>query len=277
MAYLQIGFFSNSLRRRAQMTVILPVDKAANEPWPDHDGKPYKTLYLLHGIFGDNLSWPSFSRIQRYAEARNLVVVMPSGENGFYLDHPDTYNCYATLVGEEIVALTRRMFPLSHKREDTFLGGFSMGGYGALRNGLKYSDTFGAIVAFSSALLLEEYKTKTVTNSPIDDWAYAEAMFGDPETVLESDRNPAWLAKQILSAGKELPAIYMSCGEQDSLLPKSQQLVDILRGMGAEVTYETAPGGHDWDFWDAQINHVIEDWLPVEPPLEDQSKQILAH
>lgn len=78
-------------------------------------------------------------------------MVMPSGDNAFYVDQPKGHNNYGEYIGQELVRLTRKMFPLSRKREDTFIGGLSMGGYGALRNGLKYSDTFGAVIALSGA------------------------------------------------------------------------------------------------------------------------------
>lgn len=50
-----------------------------------------------------------------------------------------------------MVELTRRLLPLSTRREDTYIAGISMGGYGALYNGLKYKETFGKIAAMSPA------------------------------------------------------------------------------------------------------------------------------
>lgn len=73
---------------------------------------------------------------------KNLAVVMPAGENAFYIDQPEMGTMHGKFIGEELVDITRRMFPLSRKREDTYIGGLSMGGFGALRNGLKYHDTF---------------------------------------------------------------------------------------------------------------------------------------
>ena len=83
-------------------------------------------------------------------------VGMPDGANRFYLDNPDIGEYYGAYVGEELVEITRRMFPLSRERKDTAIGGLSMGGFGAIRNGLFYADTFGSIIGLSSALITEE-------------------------------------------------------------------------------------------------------------------------
>ena len=56
---------------------------------------------------------------------------------------------------KELIEFTRTVFPISRERRDTTIGGLSMGGYGAIRNGLKHSDVFGNIIAFSSALLTD--------------------------------------------------------------------------------------------------------------------------
>lgn len=82
----------------------------------------YKTLYLLHGIIGDNTDWLYGTRIQRFANELDLCVVMPAGENSFYVDKPWTAQMYGQFIGEELVEFTRKTFLLSDKREDTFIG-----------------------------------------------------------------------------------------------------------------------------------------------------------
>ena len=157
MALIQVSMMAQTLGRTVPVTVILPTDKMVFPGQPVREDKPYKTLYLLHGVLGSCMDWVAGTRIQRFAEDNDLAVVMPSGDNMFYLDHPESGNYYAEFVGRELVEQTRRMFPLSRKREDTFIGGLSMGGYGALRNGLKYHDTFGKIAVFAGAVHFYEY------------------------------------------------------------------------------------------------------------------------
>lgn len=264
MAFIQMNLLSKTLMRTVPVNVILPVDKMVFPGMPVREDKPYKTLYLLHGVFGNYTDWVCGSRIQRYAEEHDLVVIMPSGDNAFYVDQPAGNNFYGEFVGRELVEITRRMFPLSHEKEDTFIGGLSMGGFGALRNGLKYSDTFGSIVCLSGALHLEEMASRT-KEAPffIESKSYVEACFGDLSKVLESDKNPRWLVKRLNENKKNLPKIYMACGDQDSLLPVNEDMVKFLKEQGADVTFEIGPGNHEWDFWDAYIKKAIE-WLPTE-------------
>ena len=264
MAFIQMSMLSKSLMRTVPVNVILPVDKMVFPGMPEREEKPYKTLYLLHGIFGNYTDWVCGSRIQRFAEENDLAVVMPSGDNAFYVDQPAANNFYGKFIGEELVELTRKMFPLSRKREDTFIGGLSMGGYGAMRNGLKYSDTFGYIVALSAALHVEEMAARTKDGGFfIENKSFAEACFGDLSRLLDSDKNPKWLVKELKKAGKVLPKIYMACGDKDSLLSANREMAAFLKEQGADVTFETGPGAHEWDFWDTYIKKAI-DWLPTE-------------
>ena len=258
MALLQINYVSAALQRTVPVQVILPVDKFG----PDGklpEKKKFKTLYLLHGYLGNYTDWVSGTRIQRWAEERDLCVVMPSGDNAFYVDRPATGNCYGEFIGRELVELTRRMFPLSERREDTFIGGLSMGGYGAMRNGLKYHDTFGAVISFSGVLNLFEAWGKA---SKEEDWSFQERIFGQYAEAVSSDKNPVWLAREL--AGKEnLPDIYIACGREDFLLSHSRNFRDLLTENGYHVTYEEGPGGHEWDFWDTYIKKAL-DWLPLD-------------
>lgn len=264
MALIQMNMLSRSLMRTVPVNVILPVDKMVFPGMSEREEQPYKTLYLLHGIFGNYTDWVCGTRIQRFAEENDLVVIMPSGDNAFYVDQPAANNFYGKFIGEELVEITRKMFPLSRKREDTFIGGLSMGGYGAMRNGLKYSDTFGYIVALSAALRVEEMAARTKDGgSFIENKSFAEACFGDLSKLLDSDKNPKHLVAQLKAAGKALPKVYMACGDKDSLLELNKDMVAYLREQGVDVTFEVGPGAHEWDFWDAYIKKAIA-WLPTE-------------
>ena len=284
MALIKADFFSAALMRTVQINVILPTDKLMNalasegmvgssmhyNGTPEHspyarEPKRFQTLYLLHGIFGSNNDWVTGTNIQRWAEERDLAVVMPSGENMFYIDQPNSHNLYGRFIGEELVAATRAMFPLSPHREDTFIAGLSMGGYGALRNGLKYCETFGCVGGLSSAMVIDSVEEAVqggglfFTTRP-----YLESVFGDLGSVRDSDKDPARLAADLVYCDRPRPRVYMACGTEDGLLGGNRALQDRLRGVGLDVTYEEGPGGHDWDFWNRYLEHLLN-WLPLGP------------
>ena len=271
MAFLQVDYKSKKMGRKVHFNVFMPMDV---DP-AGKTGAPWRTLYLLHGIYGNSTSWVTSSCVQRYADDRNLCVIMPDGENGFYLDHPDYMNNFSGWIGQELVEATRAMFPLSDRWEDTWIGGFSMGGYGALRTGLKYADTFGGIIAFSSALLLESLQNRSSAEGPVNE-AYTRAIFGDPDHLLDTDLDPLYLARIRCQEGKPVPRMYISCGEQDFLLAANDRFSRQLTELGIPHTYRTTPGGHTWDFWEQEIRHVILDWMPANlvegAPVPDQDK-----
>ncbi|WP_240647274.1 alpha/beta hydrolase [Paenibacillus nanensis] len=153
MAMMQIHFFSACMKREVTFNALLPLDQPESPHTEGESVKPLKSLYLLHGYCGSHTDWISFSRIRELSDRHRIAVFMPAGENRFYLDDEESDERMGEYVGQELVAFTRRMFPVSRLREDTMIGGLSMGGYGAIRNGLRYSDTFGGIIALSSALL----------------------------------------------------------------------------------------------------------------------------
>lgn len=264
MAYLQVNFLSQSLLRTVTVNVLLPADKMEFPGMPKSPGPPYKTLYLLHGVFGNYTDWIQGTNIQRWAEEKNLAVIMPSGENLFYLDQEASHALYGEYVGRELVEITRKMFPLSDRREDTFIAGLSMGGYGALRNGLKYHKTFGCIGALSSALIIDGLEARTDEHPFfIETKSYAEAVFGELAKVKESDKNPEWLAGKLKEEGAEIPKIYMACGEEDSLLEANKKFFHFLKDTGINAYFSTSAGGHEWDFWNRHIKEML-DWLPLD-------------
>ena len=142
MALISVDYFSSCLMRTTTLEVILPIDdqgaayatdsamrhaggtlEAEMRTWEQHPyppkKAPFKTLFLLHGISGNHADWISETRIRNWAENHGIAVVMPSGYNAFYLDQPEVHNYYGRFVGQELVEVARRMFPLSTRREDT--------------------------------------------------------------------------------------------------------------------------------------------------------------
>lgn len=273
MANIDINFFSKSLYRSVSVKVILPIDKfTLEEDDEEWDKKPFKTLYLLHGMFDDYNSWINNSRIIRWANEKHLAVVLPTGENMFYLDAPGIEGKtrqaavgeqYSKFIGEELVQMTRNIFPLSKKREDTFIAGLSMGGYGAIYNGCIYHKTFSHIAALSPALMIEDAINSTYNKSiMLRNRAFFERFFGDLSTLKESDKNPFYLIERLKKENVNIPKIYLACGKSDHLYPRTEEFASFLMEQGAEFNFEKASGDHDWDFWDTYLQHVLN-WLPL--------------
>ena len=265
MAIIEVNFISKCLMRTVTFNAIIPVDKFGPQA-ENAEQKPLQTLYLLHGIFGNYTDWVNGTRIQAWAEANDLAVIMPSGENRFYLDDEKSGELYGEFIGKELVEFTRKLFPLSDKREDTFIAGLSMGGYGAIRNGLKYAENFGCVIGLSAALVHDTWKDAD-NSAPIFTFRrnYYEAIFGEYDKVKGSDKDPKALLLKLKEEGRPVPKMYLCCGTEDGLVTANRDFRDFLNENGVDLTYVEGPGKHDWVFWDTYITKVL-DWLPLNRP-----------
>ena len=269
MAFIEMTYYSTALQRTVPVRVASPGDKYIDLSYYNKPGKKFKMLLLMHGYFGSFVDWTNATRIQKWAETNNFMVVMPSGDNSFYVDGPAPNNDYGTLIGEELPSMMRRMFPVSDKREDTFIAGLSMGGFGALRNGLKYHETYGYICAFSSAL----NQLELPLDDPMQNLIGEHKVFGDYEEAKASDKNPRVCAQMLADArdaGEDvhLPKIYMSCGTEDGLLRVDRPFAEYLKGLGFDVTWYEGPGEHAWTFWGPEMEKVIAEFLPLDEASE---------
>ncbi len=259
MSVSRVNVFSTSLLRTVDVTVILPIEKNIDNP-----SFEYKTLYLLHGGFGSDIDWLHNTRIKLWADEYNLAVVMPSGENGFYVDNPAGLANFSTFVSKELVDITRHMYPLSTKREDTFIAGLSMGGFGALLNGYKYNDTFGYIGAFSSALLADMDESMAVGIFPAG--FYNQVLGCSLAESRQTMNDPRYVIEHLEG---EMPKLYLGCGTEDFILSNSITFHEYLTEKNIEHEFVTEPGSHEWYYWDKKILDFLE-WLPIEktaPPM----------
>lgn len=263
MAIVRVELFSESLLRKVPITCIIPIDKNNYFDLEKDEVKlPLKSLYLLHGGFGSDLDWLSGTRIERYATEHHLAVIMPAGENSFYLDSKSGVRNYGKFIGSELVQLTRKMFPLSSKREDTFIGGLSMGGYGALINGLKYNDTFGKIALLSPALMQDSViNSKYNTKYPIFDRKYYEEIYSNLDEIKGSELDYYALIKSKKNENSDLPDLYVCCGRDDEVfIDENRKYHNFLKELDILHEYYESAGGHDWDFWDIHIKKIVN-WL----------------
>ncbi len=244
-----------SLQRRTSISVILPADNIhflqdTEEIVP----KPYRTLYLLHGLYGSDDIFLANTSIQKFAEDNGIAIVIPCGENSFYVDNPKAHAYYGEYVGQELLDITRNIFPLSHRREDTFIAGFSMGGYGAVRNGLKYHENFSKIGMISAALITDDIVNYTEDGNVLRSRDFYESIFGDLDELKGSDMDP----KALIERCSNVPDIYMACGEDDFLFEKNVDFHEFLKDMNVDADFVKVSGEHTWEFCDKYIKEFIK-------------------
>lgn len=264
MAHIDCSFYSPSLKKNAHLIVFLPSvsadDYLEDRPVRYYDPETrFPTLYLLHGSYGDCMDWCLRTGIERYAQEKGVAVVMPSGENSSYVNmaHGEAYLEY---IGRELPEFTRKIFPLSRKREETWLAGLSMGGYGAFRVGLEFPETFGRLAALSGALDMQALQNSGEAHATRMPASYKNAVFADFHKVTGTRDDLAVLLAEQLAAGRPVPPLYMTCGTEDFILPTNEAFYSKAVELGVSPVFEKHPGVHNWDYWDGHIKDVLN-WL----------------
>jgi S-formylglutathione hydrolase FrmB len=258
MILTQFNFCSDVLSTRCTVNVLLPQHKPADPR--DNYKAPFRVLYLLHGYSDDQTAWQRWTSIERYAEGRNLAVLMPNVQNSFYTDMLHGGN-YFTFLAEELPAVVHDLYPLSSEREDTFIAGLSMGGYGAFKLALSRPEQYAAAASLSGAVDIIQVCKQHLPVDPV----WRERMrniFGDLEKVAGGPHDLFWLAQQVANSEPK-PRLFQYCGTEDFLYQDNLRLRDFIRPLGFDYTYEETPGDHAWIHWDREIQKVL-DWLNLQ-------------
>jgi putative tributyrin esterase len=254
MALLRCDVFSDALGLSTSMTVLLPqptttqiglTGGAADEPPP--------VLYLLHGLSDDDTVWVRRTSIERYVAPLGLAVVMPQVHRSFYTD--EAYGLrFWTFVSEELPEIVGRFFRVSQAREDTFVAGLSMGGYGALKLALRQPARFAAAASLSGALDVADLARSNRQEDPML-W---RRVFGERRVQGSDDDLFALVAR---AKPDSLPALHVSCGTEDYLIASNRAFIEACRARRVAVSTIFDPGEHEWGYWDARIQDVLA-WLP---------------
>lgn len=254
MAFCELRYQSDALGRTVSVNVILPENAKTLIGMNTGGGEMYKTLYLLHGLSDDYTGWERRTSIERYAAEYGIAVVMPDGDRSWYTDMANGAH-YFTFITEELPTVCRGFFRgMSDKREDNFIGGLSMGGYGAVKAALTYPERYGGCICLSGALDVASFQ-----HHSLEEW---RAIFGyglgSTEELRGSRHDVYALAKNNANDGKPFPKLYMWCGNDDYLLKCSILFDELLNKLGVEHRYEQSEGDHSWRWWDMHIQDGLD-------------------
>lgn len=270
MGFMKFSFMSKTLGYHTNVYLIIPADQFPNRDKSPREVygelKKFPTLYLLHGGSGNGLDWTRFTSIERYANDHHIAVVMPEVLGDcFYTDMVHGNN-YFTYISEELPVVMERNFPLSPKREDRFVAGLSMGGYGAFKWAFRKPEFFSAAANLSGASLIVDLFS--------GDWidknenSVVNNCFGSLDRLRGSEDDTKFLIDRAAAENTDLPALYAAIGTEDFSYDFTRQYVAYAESKGLKIKYEEGPGFHDWKFWDEYIQRVLN-WLPIKK-LEDR-------
>ncbi len=247
MAIMHTLFTSLTLMRRCAMNVFVPEK-------PHSDGKAgFPVVYLLHGRSDDENSYADHG-IRALAEKYEFIIVMPDGSRSFYSDMICGQK-YWTFIAEELPQLIATMFPARTDRASTFATGLSMGGYGALKLGLRQPERFSKVASMSAVADIGWVGRAEGNMSDVE----VASIYGSRTGMLGGDDDLFELLKRPAPACGR-PELMVRCGDADILINENREFVKRAEAAGNwSVDYAECPGaGHSWDYWMGTLPEILD-------------------
>jgi S-formylglutathione hydrolase FrmB len=244
MAHLQCIFYSKALEMDTCVNVILP-----NEG----DLSQTRVVFLLHGLSDNYSAWCRYTKVERYALAANVAVVMPEVQRSFYCDTVSGM-AYFRYISQELPEMCSHFFHLPTDPKLSYIMGLSMGGFGALKCALNNPGRYAGCGSFSGALRMDSQILRNVLKEE-----ELAALVGS-----DCKAGPVNDLLALASAAETLPPIYLSCGEQDRLYSMTVEFAAHLEKLGAAHRFDHRPGTHSWDFWDQSLRDCFAYLLKKE-------------
>jgi len=249
-----IPFASKLIGQALPYNVLLPVDydqPAARE-------KRYPVLYLLHGLTGHYNNWVEKTRLADYARSYELIIVTPEGNDGWYTASAtvptDKYESY---IVQELIPDVQHRYRTIETRSGRAIAGLSMGGYGALKFGVKKPEMFAFAGSMSGALGAASWTQGDLRGFEFI-WRTLAAVFGPENSPTRATNDLKKLLRELKAENiPALPYMYLDCGTEDPLLQSNRDLADILLASKIPHEYRQLPGTHAWPYWDAQVQEVL--------------------
>jgi len=236
-------FHSASLNRDMHYLVLLPHDYGSSRRFP--------VLYLLHGLYGDYKNWDTRTGVENYAKAVSFLIVMPDADDSWYTNSAtvprDKFEDY---VAKDLISEIDAKYRTIPERRARAIAGLSMGGYGAVKLALKYSDLFAFAGSLSGAFnavqnlddLRPEFRAKLLE------------VFGNATNRVRP-QNDVFL---LLKTAHDYPYFYVACGTEDFFLATNRALAAQLSSQKVPYEYHETAGGHTWEYWDSAVNPLLQ-------------------
>lgn len=272
MAHITLSYYSKVLNLNVEVEAVLPECYRTGHPIC---GEKLPMLLLLHGMTDNQTSYSRMSSLERYAQQHQLIIVTPTTHLGVYTNQYAGLR-YLDYIACEVPDVCSRYFPVSLERENMYVAGLSMGGYGALKIGLLYPDRFSKVAVLSAgcdrlALLppcAEWIDSLEMLLAQKDQLSQADAAqlmqffttFGSKDHYVSSSENNLFLLAERCKGRKDMPSIWMCCGTDDFALEPNRRLHQKFLQMGIAHEYREDEGQHNWTYWDGHLPRMLS-WI----------------
>ncbi len=215
------------------------------------DVQDLPVIILMHGVYGSAWIWAHKAGVHFTAdkminskEISPFIIAMPSdglwGDGSAYLAH-NQKNFEQWIVDDVRHAILENI-ETSSQTSKFFISGLSMGGYGALHLGAKYSNIFSGISGHSSITHIDQMPLFV-----------EEPQHLYPNINLEE----VSVFKSILNNRNNLSPLRFDCGKNDLLIEHNRALHKSLETNNIPHIYEEFEGAHEWEYWQVHIKDTL--------------------
>ena len=227
---------------------------------PESRAVRYPVLYLLHGLAGGSGDWVSNrAHLAAHAAAYRFIIVTPEGKDGWYTDSATVpTDKFETYILEELIPDVERRYRALTTRDARAIAGLSMGGYGALKFGVKHPERFMLAASLSGA-----FDAASWDHNDPNLLAFVKPSIGRAFGAMGSPTRASNNLLKLFDALpperiSALPYFYIDCGTEDFLIGANRFMSALLLERKIPHEFRQLPGTHSWPYWDAQIQEVLK-------------------
>jgi S-formylglutathione hydrolase FrmB len=184
---------------------------------------------------------------------------MPEGNDSWYVDSAgvatDKYESY---ILKELIPDVDKRYRTIQSRYGRAVAGLSMGGYGAIKYGLKYPTTFVFAASMSGAFGVTRYTENEMGGS---NWEPFLKTFGPTGSETRKANDVFEIARGLSPARvTSLPYFYFDVGTEDAAqhVKPNRELSELFLEQKIAHEYRELPGTHSWAYWDQQVQEVLK-------------------
>lgn len=249
------SLFSSSLNSTMKFYAVLP------EGYPKGQER-YTTLYLLHGFSGDHTNWVKLTDLVKNLKEYKYIVICPDAKNSWYSNSVTMQNAnFEDYIIKDVIPYIDKKYRTKQTKFSRAIAGLSMGGYGAAKFALKYPGTFFFAGCISPAIQFPEglEDSAIVARRSKESNKSVRDMFGEKRNDKWNENDIFYLTEK--ANPKAAPYFYLSVGSHDGIpeiIDLTHSFAAALRKKGIAFEMHETSGGHDWKFWDKEIDIVLK-------------------
>ncbi|WP_253952457.1 alpha/beta hydrolase-fold protein [Xylanibacter muris] len=216
----------------------------------------YPVLYLLHGGGCPHTQWEEHGGLTALVDElvndgdmEEMIIVCPEANKHRMSWMNDKLWTYEDFFFMEFMPYIEKTYRVRADKYSRSIGGFSMGGGGAVVYGLHHPELFR--VVYNMTGYLRRQHLDFLKNDPLGEWRQQAVERNNPiRTVIEGSKNDVDRWKTV--------SWFVDCGNGDFTFDANRDFVEALKERGIVYDWRTGSGSHDWNYWRKALRRTLK-------------------